>query len=416
MDIRTIMFVHISFMLALTGIMAAIAVHPHFRQFHRPATAFAIATLSTLLRLADTHIPLLFSIVLANLLLQLTMLLLHRCLADFVRGGSRTKALEALIVTGELLGLLYYTFVEPSLNARVLVLHLSLLAIAALTILILLGCRDPAVRTPCRAVAVVYTLFSLAAIIRCLGVLFKNAPRDLFSSSTTTVLGLVGFQIMIVGFPLGYFWMTSARLWNSQNQLARTDDLTGLPNRRALEERSLRTIEQSRVHLTPLAVLALDIDHFKNLNDRYGHKGGDLALRSLAHTLAAAVRQRDLVARIGGEEFVILLWNSGLDTALATAERIRQTIEDLEIPLEVQETQESQGNQDAQAHQLLKTTVSGGLALLQPDDTLETALRRADHALYAAKLVGRNRILLDPALPATDRQPNPTPLVHSAPR
>ena len=393
MDIRTIMFVHISFMLALAGVMAAIAVHPHFRQFYLPATAFVIGTLSTLLRLADTHIPLLFSIVLSNLLLLLNMLLLHRCLAEFVRGGSRTKILEALIASGELLGLLYYTFVEPSMNARVLVVFISLLAVAALTILVLLGCREAAVRTPCRSVAVVYILFSLAAIIRCLGVLFKDSPHHyLTSSTTTTVIGLIGFQIMIVGVPLGYFWMTSARLWNSQNQLARTDALTGLPNRRALEERSLRAMEQSRLHPTPLAVLALDIDHFKNLNDRYGHKGGDLALCSLALTLAATVRPRDLVARIGGEEFVALLWNSGLDTALATAERIRQTIEDLEIPLETQD------NQDTQAPQLLKATVSDGLAILQPDDTFETALRRADRALYAAKLAGRNRILLDPKL------------------
>src|SRR5271154_121612 len=230
------MFVHISFMLALAGVMAAIAVHPHFRQFYRPATAFAIGTLSTLLRLADTHIPLLFSIVLSNLLLLVNLLLLHRCLADFVRGGSRTKILEALIASGELLGLLYYTFVEPSMNARVLVLFISLLAVAALTIHVLLGCREAAVRTPCRAVAVVYILFSLAAIIRCLGVLFKDTPHQYLTSTTTVIIGLIGFQIMIVGVPHGYFWMTSARLWNRQNQLARTDDLNGLPNRRALEE------------------------------------------------------------------------------------------------------------------------------------------------------------------------------------
>ncbi len=197
--------------------------------------------------------------------------------------------------------------------------------------------------------------FALTAAMRCIGVLFHDTPREFFTASVSNLIGLFGFQIIIVGVPLGYFWMSSARLWGNQNQLARTDPLTGLPNRRALEEWGEEAVGEGRADRSPFTLLVLDVDHFKRINDHYGHKGGDIALRSLAQALAGAVRQEDLVARLGGEEFVILLWNQSLESALATAERIRKLIEELEIVVE---------------DHVLQATVSGGVAVFGADDTL----------------------------------------------
>jgi diguanylate cyclase (GGDEF)-like protein len=177
--------------------------------------------------------------------------------------------------------------------------------------------------------------------------------------------------------------MSSARLWANQNRLALTDPLTGLPNRRALEEWVAKVFQERQALRVPFTILVIDIDHFKRINDHYGHTGGDIALRSLAHALATAVRREDMVARLGGEEFVILLWNETLEDALVTAERIRTIIEEMEIVID---------------DHILKTTVSSGVAVFQAEDTFEAVLRRADRALYAAKVAGRNRVMLDSAL------------------
>jgi diguanylate cyclase (GGDEF)-like protein len=119
------------------------------------------------------------------------------------------------------------------------------------------------------------------------------------------------------------------------------------------------------------------------INDRYGHKGGDIALQSMAQALTTAVRQKDLVARLGGEEFVVLLRNEGVERTLITAERIRQIVESRPIYV---------------GDQVMKVTVSGGVAIFESDDTFEMVLRRAVRALYAAKLAGRNRVMLESSL------------------
>jgi diguanylate cyclase (GGDEF)-like protein len=383
MDIRTILYVHVYLLIGIAVGLMVIAYHPHFRHFRNLSAAFLAAAVSTLLRIADSHLPSYLSIVVANGLLLATFVLIHRSLAEFVQGGSRTKRLEALLVGGGCVGLAFFTLVHPSLAARSLVVSSECAALAVLSILVLLRCPDATVRFPSVATAVLWGVFLLAMGVRCVGALLHRVPRDYFLSSFLNVINLFGFELVIVGVPLGYLWMTATRLWARQNELARTDPLTGLPNRRALEEWGERAMTQSRSRLLSFTVLAIDVDHFKQINDCYGHKGGDIALRSMAQALTAAVRKEDLVARLGGEEFVVVFWNEGLDRALLTAERIRQIIESMTIEVE--------------GH-IVKATVSGGVAIFESDDAFEMVLRRADRALYAAKLAGRNRVMLESTL------------------
>jgi diguanylate cyclase (GGDEF)-like protein len=223
--------------------------------------------------------------------------------------------------------------------------------------------------------------FALMTVLRCLGIVLWGAPHDFFVSSTAQLLGFFGFYILIAGIPVGYFWMTSARLYANQELLARTDALTGLPNRRGLEEHAQREIERTRRQGTELAVLAIDIDHFKRINDQYGHETGDAALRSVACALAAFMRKPDIMARLGGEEFIALLANTNWEDAWVIAERLRMLVEDLHVVTD---------------RYNLRVTASFGIAVLEAEDTFETVLRRADHALYAAKLAGRNRVMTGP--------------------
>lgn len=161
--------------------------------------------------------------------------------------------------------------------------------------------------------------------------------------------------------------------------LAATDFLTGLPNRRSFLERlEVEQARQKRGSNTPVALLMLDLDHFKKVNDNYGHIAGDAVLRHVASCMQASLRVGDIAGRLGGEEFVMLLANADQSSARQVAERLRQTI--AEHPLDWED-------------QSIAVTVSIGLTLLHPDDELpETVLNRADLALYCAKGAGRNRV------------------------
>lgn len=164
--------------------------------------------------------------------------------------------------------------------------------------------------------------------------------------------------------------------------LSMMDPLTGLYNRRGLQSR-LENLP--RPDAGEHFVLLMDIDHFKAYNDHYGHMMGDQALIRVSAAIRDAVRSRDVVARFGGEEFMVLLSNIPLEQARQTAERIRQKVYDLKIPHMFNESVAT------------NVTISIGIAMFEGED-VEGALAKADKALYEAKHMGRNSILLSDEL------------------
>ncbi|WP_339766649.1 GGDEF domain-containing protein [uncultured Paraglaciecola sp.] len=154
--------------------------------------------------------------------------------------------------------------------------------------------------------------------------------------------------------------------------LAETDKLTGLYNREKLDN-TLNGLIQTNPKDEPLSVMIVDIDYFKNINDQYGHFEGDRVLSALAKQLKHLMREEDIVARWGGEEFVVVCANASLATAMSLAQRIRESI----------------AKQIISGHSL---TISVGVAQLTHPDTAESVLDRADAALYRAKRDGRNRV------------------------
>jgi two-component system cell cycle response regulator len=167
-------------------------------------------------------------------------------------------------------------------------------------------------------------------------------------------------------------------------ELALTDALTGLHNRRYLETHLKALTEQARTAGRPLSVLLADVDSFKSINDTYGHDAGDNVLRELASRFRRNIRNIDLACRIGGEEFVVVMPDTGLERAWQIAERLRACIEG----------EPFQANGDTR----LKVTASVGIATLDgAHDTPEGLFKRADQALYVAKRGGRNRVVSDAA-------------------
>lgn len=161
-------------------------------------------------------------------------------------------------------------------------------------------------------------------------------------------------------------------------RLATTDSLTGIANRRHFIERGNQELERATRYKLPMALLLLDIDHFKQVNDSFGHPAGDKLLQVVAQACQSSARHVDLAGRLGGEEFALLMPETGAIAAHLAAERLRRAIANI-VP--------------AQSGVLLPVTASFGVATLNPRDTsLDTLLARADAALYRAKHGGRNRV------------------------
>lgn len=198
-------------------------------------------------------------------------------------------------------------------------------------------------------------------------------------------LALGGLLIILLLWQAVRLLRRSRRL----QRMAMTDALTQVANRRGVEQMGRRAIEQSHETAQPLSLVALDVDHFKRVNDSYGHPVGDMVLTRLVVAAQESLRQIDHLGRIGGEEFVAILPGSGLQAATRIAERLRRDIEALDL---------------GDLAPDLRISISLGVAELQPGETLDGLIARADQALYLAKQQGRNRVM-----PSLVEQPQALP-------
>jgi diguanylate cyclase (GGDEF)-like protein len=175
------------------------------------------------------------------------------------------------------------------------------------------------------------------------------------------------------------FPMRNALLYRAATQSALRDPLTDTGNRIAMDQTLEREIEMSRRHSQPLSLLMLDLDHFKQINDTYGHSAGDEVLKAVAASIKNQLRNVDMVFRFGGEEFLILLSNTSREAAAMVGERLRFA---------------AQAQDYVAEGKMIELTVSIGCSTLLPGESAESLLRRADSALYVAKREGRNRLAM----------------------
>jgi diguanylate cyclase (GGDEF)-like protein len=189
--------------------------------------------------------------------------------------------------------------------------------------------------------------------------------------------------IMLVGYCLlsMYLLFTAVELYHNVAHTAGLDALTGSMNRRALLKHARLELERSDRMDTPLSVIAMDLDHFKRVNDTYGHAGGDAMLCAFVSLVQERLRCEDVVARTGGEEFMVMLPGTDAMTAATVAEMLRLDVERLRVEYEGRS---------------ISTTVSAGVTVrLGPEDGWTTMMKRADWLLYQAKSSGRNCVKVD---------------------
>lgn len=176
--------------------------------------------------------------------------------------------------------------------------------------------------------------------------------------------------------------LSNLRLLQTMSEQANIDLLTGLYNRRFCEDYARKLMAMARRKNTPLGFIMMDLDHFKNMNDIYGHEVGDRILKQFAKTVTQSMRETNLIARFGGEEFVVLLPDTDAKSCQLVAERIRKAVAHMSLP-------------SVKENPIPQITVSLGIAVY-PDHgaSLEEVLQASDHALYESKRAGRNRATL----------------------
>ena len=319
------------------------------------------------------------SIPVANAVMLVSYAMTVHALRLLLGAPSRLRVVAIASVAGWL-AIVWFAWGVPDFQARLLCASLVILLDLALLIAPLCGSLR---RGGSAAQRVLLATLAVAVAM----VLWRNAEPLLSSQPAGGLLAPTPINTIYMMFSavqplftsIGFLLLYNETMQAELKSLARTDPLTGVNNRLALVEAAGRALDAAVGDGRPLGVLMLDVDHFKAVNDRFGHGGGDQVLLSLVERIQRVLGRGDVIGRIGGEEFVVLSPGHGLRHTRVLGERIRAEVESAQLTL------------DGRAFGM---TVSVGVTEAAPAERNVTALlQRADAALYAAKRAGRNRVV-----------------------
>ena len=379
-DLRTI---HVTAVIFACLCLYLLLIHrstPGLRLVRMVTFGYAASAVGMELLALRGRIPDLLSITVANTLLVLINVFLYWGIADLLHMRLRQRWLlpGSVFLTAAIS--LYFSYVKPDVSSRIIGISAIAVLQYALIVYLLSGRPGPErIHMPRLGLAVLFTFYAEINIYRAWEA-HLNDPRSLLSSAGTSTFSFVTPILIAVMTALGVIWLAMAQLQLELEAQSQTDSLTGLLNRRALEQVGAAAIQRARRHNSALSLIILDLDRFKSINDEHGHDGGDVALHHAARCLRDNLRDVDHIARLGGEEFVAVLPGTTHDHAAEIAENLRHCLASLTVEHQSQE---------------IRLSASFGVATLLPTDTtwLEI-LRRGDRALYVAKEQGRDRVAL----------------------
>ncbi len=356
---------------------------PRLRGVGLLSAAFAIGSLGAGLLLAPPTLPML-SVLGSDLSLLLSFVLLHVAVlglvedSDFAfwRGGlllGVQALVDAFVVTGAL-----------GLRTRIVCISMLIAVQGISTAAVLWRLARRQVRAPALFSSLLLVGFAAVNLVRAGLEAFAPELRDL-----NYLVGMAAFGLYIavaLGLAFGFFWITTSMLVGELDLMASTDPLTRLYNRRVFLKWCEKELLRSQRTGIPFSLLMVDLDHFKRVNDDFGHQTGDEVLCAAVEQMQDSVRGIDVLCRWGGEEFAVLLPNAPKEATRIVAERIRENI---------QTVTHLAARTPAQMEQAFQVTVSIGAATYRDlEDGLNDIIQRADQALYDAKTAGRNRVLL----------------------
>jgi diguanylate cyclase (GGDEF)-like protein len=319
------------------------------------------------------------SILVANAVMLVSYAITVRALRLLLGARSRMRLVATASVAGWL-AIAWFAWVTPDFQLRVLFASLVILLDLALLMAPLRGglrkggSAAQRVLLATLAIAVAMVLWHNAGLL-----LSERPATGLLAPTPINVIYMMFSAMQPLFTSIGFLLLYNETMQAELKSLARIDPLTGVNNRLALVEAIECLLHSARDDGRPFGVLMLDADHFKAVNDRFGHSGGDEVLLSLVAHVQRVLGRHDVLGRIGGEEFVVLSPGGGPGQTLALGERIRAAIRSMRLEFD---------------GKTVEMTVSVGVtAALPATDGVATLLQRADAALYAAKRAGRDRVV-----------------------
>ncbi|NUQ29969.1 MAG: GGDEF domain-containing protein [Acidobacteriaceae bacterium] len=382
MDINTLFFVESSlfFLFGLTMLVNYLA-NPGLRGAYWFVVSNLAGGIALSLQGARAHLPVIIGIVLSNLLFVVQLVCLNRAVTAFLGRMERMWIAVLSVCIVGMCGIAYFSLVHPDIGVRVAVISAMMATPSLMTAWVLFGPAASGVRTASRLLGSVFVFFAAVTSVRGYAVYRFHLPSFYF-----IWLDL----IVIAGIAFGFIWMSAAQLREDLERQAMTDPLTGVLNRRAVEREVVELLRRSAKTGGTISALMLDMDHFKGINDRFGHHGGDRALLAVTNAIQRSVRGTDLVARLGGDEFMVVLPDTPMEMARMIAELIRGEVSALRVQTET--------------HQFQVRVSVGITTLVGQIVGLEDLIKQSDRALYEAKAAGRNRVFpsgeLEPAFMA----------------
>ncbi len=383
LDTTSIFWVASLLMACASGCLFVVRLsNPRLRGLDWLGATFVSGGMGALLLALFDHLPLFVSLVLSDVLVLLAFVLLNVAILALRRAPSLWPKFGLTLVAMQFTACYWLTFVHQHVRIRLAVFCVALSLQLGQTVVLLIRGARRGTRLPAWFMATILSVLIAANLARIATLWFiRSEVRSGPDSSLQTLMDVLFFCVG-TGIAFGFFWMTTAELSYELETMASTDSLTRIYNRRVFREWCEREFAHSLRNGTPFSLVIIDLDHFKRVNDRYGHGGGDEVLIAVVQIMRESIRSIDTLGRWGGEEFVALLPGTGMDEALIVAQRVRRNIEQHALKID-----------QASVH----ITVSLGIAALRDgEDTLDAMFLRADQALYLAKESGRNRALTMP--------------------
>ncbi|QPC30643.1 diguanylate cyclase [Caldimonas thermodepolymerans] len=382
MDLSAVSIASAALVLLLAGLTGlAVRRVPDSQGARYWALAFVPLSIGSFLVGQGDALPALWQVLREPILLSGYGLLLIG-LRQYLR-RSRPWVLAGTVVLTALVAAAFFSAVVPYPPARVAVRSAGIFVLMCAALLALRHLRDEMLRDVRYYLQACFCAIAVLAVVRA-GVLLlpQDGARAQYLHAALTLV----MTMLVLAVVAGLALLMTARMNDALARLTVRDPLTGVFNRRGIEAAAATTLSFARRLGCPVALLACDVDHFKAINDRHGHAGGDEVLKAFGRLLAEHFAAAELVGRVGGEEFVVLLPGADEAQARATAETLRLQVERHPFAL-------SSGHS-------LHLTLSIGVAVQARSETSwDDLLRRADQALYQTKEGGRNRIVVAQAAP-----------------
>jgi len=371
-DVRTVaVFVGMTFLIQAAAIGAQAYMIRDLKQYKGVIAALIanlVVAVGLMLRLFVDWLPDFLTTIVSNILFLTGPGLYYIALSQFT-GFPYSKTYVIGVLTAALLALLYFNYWQEDLGRRLITLSLGSVAMVLILLYQLWQTRKTALRFSANLMLIFFLVNATFLIVRTI-FLILDPPQETFSlSPAQSATYLFSFGISFF-WSIGFILMVSQRLRNDLMDVATMDVLTRIPNRRATQLFLEKELARARRNHTEFSVLLIDLDHFKQVNDKWGHAVGDHVLIETARFFQSMIRKQDGVGRWGGEEFLMIVPDSSPDEAHVLAERLRTGIAGLCY---------TSGSAS------FCITVSIGVTRANENEEIDEIIKQADMALYTAK-------------------------------